>query len=200
MGGLGGHFGREKTILLVKEKYFWPTIYRDVTQFVKRCRVCQTCKGQAQNTGAYTSLPLPKAPWDDVSMDFAVGLPRTQRGNDSIFAVVECFSKMAHFIPFKKTMDATFVNLYFNEVVKHHGVPESIVSDRDTKFLSHFWRCLWKRIGTSLLYSSAYHPQIDGQTKVVNCTLGHLLKGLAAKRPKQWTWCFFKLNLLIIMW
>lgn len=119
-------------------------------------------------------------------MDIVVELPKTQRGMYSIFVVVDRHSKMAHFIPCKKTMDALYiVVLYFKEVVRLHGFPKTITSNRDTKFLRHFWRSLWNRLGTNLLYSSAYHPKTNGQNEIVNQTLGNLLQSFAFERPKQ---------------
>ena len=94
-----------------------------------------------------------------MSMYFILVLPKNQKGNDSIFVVVDRFTKMTHFIPCYKTSDATYIaKKNFNEVVKLHGLPRSTVSDRDVRFIGHFWRISWKKLGTKLNLSSAYHP------------------------------------------
>ncbi|KAJ9541339.1 hypothetical protein OSB04_027845 [Centaurea solstitialis] len=186
-GALAGHFGRAKTVSLVQDRFFWPKLTRDVSMVLKRCRVCHIAKTHNTNHGLYTPLPVPTRPWEDVSLDFVLGLPLTQRKMDSIMVVVDRFSKMAHFIPCVKTFDASQVaRLYFAEVVRLHGVPKTITSDRDVKFISHFWRTLWKRLGAKLKFSSSHHPQTAGQTEVTNRSLGNLLRALVGDNPKKW--------------
>lgn len=182
-----GHVGSDRTLQLVSTSYFWPSLRRDVEIFVERCRACQLAKGQATNAGLYLPLPVPTQPRMELSMDFVLGLPHTLSGYDSIFVVVDRFSKMVHFVPGKRTMDALKVaQLFFKKIYRLHGLPSSIVSDRDTRFLSHFWRSLWKMLNTSLDMSTAYHPQTDGQTEVVNRSLGNMLRALVGDNIRSW--------------
>lgn len=146
-----GHVGRDRMVQLVMDAYFWPSLGCDVSRFFEKYVVCHRSKGHASNSGLYLPLPIPTQPWTDVSMDFILGLPRTQRGHDLIFVVVDRFSKMAHFTPCKKTTDAVQVAVpFFREVYRLHGLPLSIVSDWDSRFLSHFWRSFWCLLLTSL--------------------------------------------------
>jgi len=182
-----GHFGVSKTLETLHEHFFWPHMRKFVHNFCDKCITCRKAKSKVQPHGLYTPLPIPTMPWVNISIDFILGLPKTSKGKDSIFVVVDRFSKMAHFIPCHKVDDACYIaNLFFKEVVCLHGLPRSIVSDRDSKFLSHFWRTLWGKLGTKLLFSTTCHSQTDGQTEVVNRTLGQMLRCFISGNPKVW--------------
>jgi len=185
-GGLMGHFSVVKTLDVLHEHFYWPKMKKDVQRICDKCITCRKAKFRTQPHGLYTPFPVPKEPWVDISMDFVLGLPRSKRGRDSIFVVVDRFSKMAHFIPCHKTDDATnIVDLFFREIVRLHGVPQSIVSDRNVKVLSYFWKVLWGKLGTKLLFSTTCHRQ----TEVVNRTLTQLLRAVVQKNLKNWEDC-----------
>jgi hypothetical protein len=142
-GGLIAHFGVKKTEDVLAAHFFWPKMRCDVERYVSRCITCNKAKSRLNPHGFYIPLNIPSLPWEDISMDFILVLPRTKRGRDIIFVVVDRFSKMAHFIPYHKSDNASHVtDLFFAEIVRLHGIPTTIVSDRDVKFLSHFWRTL----------------------------------------------------------
>lgn len=137
-GFLAGHIGLNKTLKVIRDHFFWPKMGEDVHRVVSRCFIYHKVKSQF-HYGLYTPLPVPVRPWEDISMDFVVALPRTQRGNDSIMVVIDRFSMMAYFVACHKADDASHVvDLYFKETIRLHEVPRTIVSYRDTKFLSHF--------------------------------------------------------------
>ena len=183
--GLMGHFGVAKTLAMLKEKFFWPHIRKEIQRYCASYLTCLHAKSSAMLAGLYTPLPIACTPWEDINMDFILGFPRTSRGVDSIFVVVDHFSKMTHFIPCRKVdVASNIAKLFFKEVVRLHGLPKTIVSDRDTKFLSHFWRTLWSRLGTKLSFSTTCHP--DGQIEVVNRSLSTLLRVVLIENHKSW--------------
>ncbi|XP_054801490.1 uncharacterized protein LOC129305505, partial [Prosopis cineraria] len=189
-GGLMGHFGVDKTLAILSDHFFWPHMRKDVISVCDKCIKCRQAKSKIQPHGLYSPLPVPSHPWEHISMDFVIGLPKSSAGKDSIFVVVDRFSKMAHFIACAKTNDAVNIaDLFFKEIVRLHGLPKTIVSDRDVKFLSHFWRTLWHKLGTKLLFSTTAHPQTDGQTEVVNRTMTTLLRAIIQKNLKNWVNC-----------
>lgn len=141
----------------------------DVDNFVKQCTICQQAKHENTHpSGLLQPLPIPQGAWQDISMDFIEGLPLSE-GFNVILVVVNRFTKYSHFIPLKHPFNAQAVEkVVLENVVKLHGMPRTIVSDRDKIFTSHFWTALFKLVDTKLLRSSAYHPQMDGQTERVN--------------------------------
>ena len=162
-----GHFGVKKTEDILADHFFWPKMRRDMERFIARCTTCQKAKSRLNPHGLYMPLLVPSAPWEDISMDFVLGLPRTKKGRDSVFVVVDRFSKMAHFIPCHKSDDATHVaDLFFREIVHLHGVPNTIVSDRDAKFLSHFGGLCGLSWGLSFYFPPLVIPKRMGKLRL----------------------------------
>ncbi|KAL0537311.1 hypothetical protein IC582_026288 [Cucumis melo] len=182
------HPGSTKMYQDLKRVYWWCNMKREVAEFVSRCLVCQQVKAPRQKpAGLLQPLSIPKWKWENVSMDFITGLPRTLRGFTVIWVVVDRLTKSAHFVPGKSTYTASkWAQLYMSEIVRLHGVPVSIVSDRDARFTSKFWKGLQTAMGTRLDFSTAFHPQTDGQTERLNQVLEDMLRACALEFPGSW--------------
>nr|GEU39728.1 hypothetical protein [Tanacetum cinerariifolium] len=164
---IGGHEGTQKTYQRLSREFYWVRMRRDVAKMVAECDVCQRNKySNLSPVDLLQPLSLPQRIWEDLTMDFIDGLPKSS-GYSVILVVVDRLSKSAHFVPLKHPYTAASVaTIFIRVIVRLHRVPKLIISDRDRVFVSHFWREMFKYQGTTLKRSTAYHPQTDGQTEV----------------------------------
>jgi IS30 family transposase len=161
---------------------------QDIVEYVSLCDTCQRVKAEHQRpTGLLQPLKIPEWKWEEIGMDSIVGLPRTQAGYDTIWVLVDRLTKVAHFIPVNTTYSrAKLAKLYMSRIMCLYGVPKKIVLDRGSQFTSKFWEKLHESMDTKLNFGSAYHPQIDGQTKRTNQILEDMLRACALKYGKSW--------------
>jgi hypothetical protein len=161
-----GHFGQFKTSKYIRRFYWWPTMTRDIESFCNSCTPCQMVKNSNQlPSGLLHTLPIPDWPWQSIGMDFVGPLPLSM-GYDYLLVIIDRLTSMVHLIPMTICMTAKEVAwLFLKDVVCLHGVPDSIVSDRVSKFTSKFWCELHCLMGTKLLMSTVFHPQTDGATE-----------------------------------
>jgi hypothetical protein len=153
------HFGVENTVAMLQKHFYWSKLRQDVDKYIRSCTACAIVKPTTKKQGMYTPMPTPDKSWESISMDYMSSLPSTKRGNDCVFLVVDRFSKMEIMAAYKKniTVEATS-KLFFERVWVHFGIPQTIVSDRDSRFLITFWSSLWSLLDTKLTKSAAFHP------------------------------------------
>ncbi|KAL8159020.1 hypothetical protein V2J09_000557 [Rumex salicifolius] len=185
--GTSGHSGRDATFQRVKSLFYWKGLANDIQTFLRNCVVCQRSKyDRAASPGLIQPLPIPSQIWSDITMDFVEGLPMSC-GKSVIFVVVDRLSKAAHFVALSHPYTASSVaQAFLDNVFRLHGFPQSITSDRDAIFLSDFGRELFTVQGVALNYSTAYHPQTDGQSEVVNRCLETYLRCICSDKPHLW--------------
>jgi len=180
-----GHFGMIKIVENMQCYVYWPNMHEHVETFVRGCVLCSTRKPINQKIGLYMPLPIPRSPWENISMEFVGGLSMNHKGHDYFFFMVDHLNKMCALIPCMKTISGQeATELFFNHVRVHYGFPTSIIFDRCNMFLGIFF--LWKRMDTKLKYSTTFHPHTDGENEVVNQVLVQLLRGYNSKHPKTW--------------
>ncbi|KAH0606111.1 uncharacterized protein H6S33_003772, partial [Morchella sextelata] len=182
-----GHPGRAKTLELLNREYYWPQMRKYVDQYVRNCNVCARSKAPRNAPyGVLRPMPIPDGPWRDVSVDFVTDLLESD-GYNAILVVVDRLTKMRHLIPTTKEADSKEVaKLYINNVWKLHGLPETMVSDRGTQFVAEFWRSLCDRLEISPKFSTAFHPQTDGQTERINAVMEQYLRSYVSYQQDDW--------------
>ena len=182
------HPGSTKMYHTLREHYWWKGMKKKIADFVSRCLTCQQVKAEHQKpTGKIQPLPIPVWKWDKITMDFVTGLPRTRRQHDAIWVIVDRLTRSAHFLPVSNDdpLDK-LAQLYVEEIVRLHGVPLSIVLDRDPRFTSRFWSSLQDAMGTRLHFSTAFHPQTDGQSERTIQTLEDMLRACVIEFKGSW--------------
>jgi len=182
------HPGSNKMYNDLKKMYWWSGMKRDISEFVSRCLICQQVKAEHQvPSGLLQPITIPEWKWERITMDFVSGLPLSPRKKDAIWVIVDRLTKLAHFIPVR--MDYSLdklAELYISEIVRLHGVPVSIISDRDPRFTSRFWDKLQEALGTQLYFSTAFHPQTDGQSERVIQVLEDMLRCCILEFEGNW--------------
>ena len=183
-----GHPGVTRTYAKLARQYYWPRMYQAVERFVASCDTCQRVKPSNQpSSGLLQPLPVPERNWSSISMDFIVDLPPSTTGTNALFVVVCRLSKQAHFIPTRTSATAQDIaKLFVSNVFRHHGLPSSIVSDRDPKFVSHFWSALMSLLSIERKMSSSYHPQTDGQTEIINRQIEQMIRCYISHKMDNW--------------
>ena len=161
---------------------------RDASQFVTNCLVCQNVKTEHHVcSGLLQPIRIPEWKWDRITMDFMVGLPLTGRKHDSVMVVVDQLTKLAHFLPMRiNYLLDKLEEMYIKEIVRLHGIPISIISDRDPRFTSRFWEKLQEALGTQLNFNTSFHPQTDGQLERVIQILEDILKSCVIDYEGSW--------------
>nr|GEX18853.1 putative reverse transcriptase domain-containing protein [Tanacetum cinerariifolium] len=182
------HPGSDKMYQDLKQLYWWPNMKAEIATYVSKCLTCAKVKAEHQRPSGLLQQPeIPVWKWERITMDFIIGLPRTQSGYDSIWVIVDRLTKSAYFLPVKTTNNMEkLTQLYLKEVVCRHGVLISIISDRDSKFTSRFWRSLQEALGTRLDMSTAYHPEMDSQSERTIQTLKDMLRACVIDFRGSW--------------
>lgn len=172
----------------LKKLYWWPNMKAIIAEYVGKCLTCARVNAEYRKpSGLLVQPELPIWKWERITMDFITKLPKTSTGYDTIWAIVDRLTKSAHFLPIKETDEMnTLSQLYLKEIVTRHGMPISIISDRDSGFTSHFWKSLQKALGTKLDMSTGYHPQTDGQSERTIQTLEDMLRACVIEFRKGW--------------